>query len=240
MINIAICDDDLEISNKMVELIEDLAKKRLIYVQIELFSDGNYLLKHLKSNPIDMIFLDIEMKFVNGIQTAKLLREKGNDAVIIYVSSHDNYMIELFEVEPFRFIKKPIKEKDFETVFYQAIKKVKSINSFFEYKANKYVYKVKFNDILYFESHGRIVLIHTKDEEYSFYDKLNNIENCLKNQKTNFLRIHQSYLINVDKVRKYCVSSVEMINNIILPISDDKQKIIKQQFLNLVVQDYAN
>ena len=84
---------------------------------IEIFYDGASLERiYEKGDRFDIIYLDIEMSGKNGIEAAKSIRRLDRDVLLIYVSSYETYFMQLFEVEPFRFIKKPIKETEFEEV----------------------------------------------------------------------------------------------------------------------------
>lgn len=107
MINIAICDDDLVFASKIEAMLLQISKKQMIKMNIEVFSDGSELWDDIAfgKNKYELLYLDIEMVRINGIEVARKIRENDADAILIYISAYDNYFIELFEVEPFRFIK---------------------------------------------------------------------------------------------------------------------------------------
>lgn len=112
MVNIAICDDDVKFAGRLEEMLIDYAKKCQIKIKIEVFLDGLELLESIKNQKelYDIIFLDIEMKDLNGIEVAKKIRSFDERCLIIYVTSYQSYAIEAYEVQPFRFIVKPINE----------------------------------------------------------------------------------------------------------------------------------
>lgn len=197
MINVGICDDDLIFATKIETMLIKISKSQLIEMNIEVYSDGCELWNDIQNrNTFDLLYLDIEMLQVNGIDVARKIREKDMDVIIIYISSYENYFIQLFEVEPFRFIKKPVDEKIFYDYFNKAYNRILGSDLYFEYKFNKVLYKIMLKDVLYFESSGRLIKIKGKDENGKFYGKLNMLEKKLENGKISFLRIHQSYLVN--------------------------------------------
>lgn len=117
MLRIAICDDDKILVTQIEEMLNRYLDKKMIDRYIDIFYDGASLERiYEKGDRFDIIYLDIEMSGKNGIEAAKSIRKLDRDVLLIYVSSYETYFMQLFEVEPFRFIKKPIKETEFEEV----------------------------------------------------------------------------------------------------------------------------
>lgn len=169
MLRIAICDDDKILVTQIEEMLNRYLDKKMIDRYIEIFYDGASLERiYEKGDRFDIIYLDIEMSGKNGIEAAKSIRRLDRDVLLIYVSSYETYFMQLFEVEPFRFIKKPIKETEFEEVIDFAYERIIEEDAYFEYKYNKTVGKVLIRKIMYFESAGRIVNIHTEESTYCF------------------------------------------------------------------------
>ena len=224
MINIAICDDDLVFASKIEAMLLQISKKQMIKMNIEVFSDGSELWDDIAfgKNKYELLYLDIEMVRINGIEVARKIRENDADAILIYISAYDNYFIELFEVEPFRFIKKPVDDYIFEVYF------------------NKADYKIPINNISYFESSGRLINIIHMDGKDKFYGKLNYVEKQLGDSKIPFLRIHQSYLVNYRFICKISFSHVTLRDGTVLQISEDRQKKIREQYNNLLVGDFLD
>lgn len=95
MINIAICDDKVEFSSKLEMLLIDIVKEEKIQADIDVYQSGNELLHKLQKDKCyyDMIFLDIEMKGMDGLETAKEIRKQDKITMLIYVTSHKSYGI---------------------------------------------------------------------------------------------------------------------------------------------------
>lgn len=241
MLQIAIYDDDSTFSSRIESLVQSESKAKGLRVSIEVFSDGNYLLKSIQQgNSYNIIFLDIEMNQMDGITTARKLRIIDPSVLIIYVSSFDDYLEELFEVEPFRFISKPIDVDKFKKYFNDACLRVQENDVFFQFSFNKEIQKIPLNDIVYFESRNRSIYIHLSDRsETYFYGKLNDIEKSIGSSRLIFLRIHQSFLVNYSYIKKVNFSYVTLHyqgNDMDLKISEDRQKKIKASIMAIAEQ----
>ena len=235
MLRIAICDDDAIISAQIEEMLDRHLNKNLIEHYIEIFYDGKALENIYKQGDrFDIIYLDIEMGRMNGIDTAKSIRKTDRDVVLIYVSSYETYFIQLFEVEPFRFIKKPINECDFNAITQLAYERIIEKDSYFEYKFNKIVGKVLVRKIKYFESAGRVINIHAEDASYRYYGKLDDVELRLSQNKIPFLRIHKSFYVNFHFVDRITFSKLFLSDGTILQISQEKQNFIRKKYLDIL------
>lgn len=231
MIKVAICDNEYQIAVELEQWIALEGQKLLLEIDTDVFSDGEELLHEVKqNNRYDIIFLDIEMKKVNGIEAAKEIRCIDKNVIIIYVSGFEAYAIDTFEVNPFRFMVKPVQKKEFEKVFTSAVNIATLEDVYFQYKYGKAFYKEAVEDIIYFESNRRIINIITVHGKYKFYGKLNEVEERLSAAKTTFLRIHQSYLVNYKYISRFSYNFVEMRNGARLSVSEEKQKLVSEKY----------
>jgi DNA-binding LytR/AlgR family response regulator len=231
MINVAICDDDIAITGKVEEMLCRIAKRRFIPVETEVFWDGKHLADAVEGGSrYDIIFLDIEMEKEDGITVAQKIRKVDRNVLIIYVTSHENYMQESFIVRPFRFLLKPVNEMHMETCFRVACEEVSNSDSYFRYSYQRLSHKVPLRDILYFESKRRKVYIVTEQEVLELYGKLNDIEKSLKASKIAFLRVHQSFLVNYKHVDGIAYDFIIMDNGKRISISEDRRRQISGQY----------
>ena len=112
MIRIAVCDDENVIVNQIEHIISEVCKRESIPVNIDVFYSGRELKRQVTSGTkYDIIFLDIQMKGGDGITAAENIRKVDDNVLLIYVSGYDKYMMELFRLDVFGFIKKPIDEE---------------------------------------------------------------------------------------------------------------------------------
>lgn len=182
----------------------------------------------------DLLYLHIEIPYINGIALAKKVRERDINILIIYISSNEKNLMELFEAEPFRFIKNPLDEKLFRQYFEKAYERIQQDTHYFAYQFKRVVHKMAVEDILFFESSGRVIIIHATNGKGKFYGKMNRIERRLQSGKICFLRIHQSYLVNFRFIEKLSYGKVVLSNGMELHISEKRRQVIRTQYKELL------
>lgn len=237
MLNIVVCDDDIRFTGKFESMLYIMAEQENINIDIDVFLNGGELIKNVcnKKKCYDLIFLDIEMKGLDGIEVARKIREVNEVVLLIYVTNHKSYALDAYEVQPFQFIVKPVDINVLHKYFKKAYEKIILGAFYFEYKYGKFYCKILLNDIMYFESKKRVIYIHILDKMiYKFYDKLNNVEERLKNEKTDFWRIHQSYLINTRYIRKKSYDEIELVNGKTLYISEDRRNEVSELYCDYI------
>lgn len=243
MINIAIFDDDVAMTATIEKMLYVIAKEQNIKISSAVFFDGSTLVANIRQGVCyDLIYLDIEMHNVNGINAAELIRNMEIPALIIYVSSYEKYLKELFSTEPFRFLSKPIIPEDFQAAFMAAYKRIRRKPEYFTFTYNKEYVKVLLDRIYFFESSNRIIHIHMADDAKDdntdetlnrFYGKMSDVERQLSESNGRFIRIHQSYLVNFDYIRQMNFSGVTMSDGTQLQISEDRQKEVRIRFCRM-------
>ena len=124
--------------------------------------------------------------------------------------------------------------------FQKAYERIVQNDAYFEYKFKKVPHKVQTKNIIFFESSGRVITIRTKDSAGKFYGKLNLLEKQLENGKIPFLRIHQSYLVNYRFIKEITFSKVVLLDGTELQISEERQKMIRAKFSNLMRGEFLD
>lgn len=149
MLNIAICDDDIQITGKIERLLQDIAKRNFVDTEIEVFWNGKSLADAIAAGErYDVIYLDIEMDKEDGISAARRIRTYDKNVRIIYVTSHESYMRESFEVRPFQFLVKPVTDKIMEKCFKSVYEDINSEDFYFRYSYQRMNHKVPIKDEL--------------------------------------------------------------------------------------------
>lgn len=232
MLNVAICDDENITCEQIDNMLSDISSNLSEDIEAEVFYSGEELIHDLyEGTYFDIIFLDIEIQKLNGIEVGKIIRDELNNETtqIVYISSKDSYAMELFQVRPLNFLIKPIKQEKLEHVMKDAINLLERNNLSFHFKSGNGNYKVPFSNIIYFESEGRKVNIVMKDNILSFYGKLSEI---IKELNQDFILIHKSFLINYNHVIEYQYDNVKMSNDNVLSISQNNRKLVRDQLLH--------
>lgn len=238
MLRIAICDNDQKFARNLESLVLRESLYLAVRVETEVFSDGKNLVESIRAgSQFHLILIDVVMKQVGGIPAVREIRDVDRAVLIIYISGNDSYLKELFEVEPFRFLSKPLDLLKFRRYLSEAIQRIDETEIFYQFTFNKEIQKVSLKDVVYFESQGRVVYIYLKNGGFlHFYAKLNEVEKEMVGSRIYFLRIHQSFLVNYSYIRK--MNSFNVIVEFAgqdkeLKISEDRQKKVRHQFREL-------
>lgn len=221
MLKIAVCDDE----EYICELIENCIRTALgegAAACISCYASGEELLKDMeKGIRYDLIYLDYEMDGMDGCRTGLAIRRKWKDwsSLIIYVSGHVDKIFQLLEVSVFQFIKKPIDAGEFKRILYQAVERIEEKWETFAVKKGREMVTLKKSAIIYLESVKRQVLIVTEEEVISVYEKLDALSDRLVTWNGTFVRIHQSFVINLNYVTRFYAGKVVMEGGRTLEIS---------------------
>ena len=214
MIHIAICDDDIQLCNQLEDYIRKWRKEGR-KLEAEVFNTGKEFEKALKERYFDLIFLDIIMKDCSGIELGRFIREELNNdsSMIVYMSGYgDEYALELFQFQPFHFLKKTLYIDTFQAIFCKACEKIQGDTGIFEFKSNRTVYRVPLKDIHYFEGDNRRVKIVTGTHTYHCYSTIENLFSKIDMEQAGFIRLHKSYAVNLRYVAKFSVRMVTLFD----------------------------
>lgn len=232
LFRIAICDDDIIMCSHIEEIILDYQKKCIEKMDILVFFSGEELCNIMKKGQaFDLIFLDIELKKISGIEVGRVIREEFKDNItqIVYISAKQDYAIELFENRPLHFLIKPICREKIIKSLKLAMDLHKNNNLFFEFSRNYTFYKVPYKEILYFASNNKKIRIITTNGEYEFYGKLSEFESKLKEK--NFIQIHKSHLVNYQYIAEVSYERIKLSNGEMLNISQSYRKDVRNSFI---------
>ena len=224
---IAICDDEKNIR----ELIGDKVVKQYPEVEIVSFSSGEELL--LSDKNIDILFLDIQMSGRNGMETARELRKKDKNVILIFVTAVEEYVFQAFDVGAFHYIVKPIDDAKFMDVLCRAVDELGSKRKDVNEAEERYLMinnggvhtKVIFDDIIYAEVFNRKIVIHKMDDTIEYYGKMSDLESLAGD---NFFRPHRAYLVNFKYVEKYDASTIYLEKGIVLMAKQNYPEFVKK------------
>ncbi|HBM3583188.1 TPA: response regulator transcription factor [Listeria innocua] len=231
-LKIAICDDDKVVCAQIESMILQYAQESGFDVTIHIFYDGSSLMEGIQNDDnFDLIYLDIEMDGINGVDVGMIIRDKLRDhkMQIVYVSGKGQYDRQLFDVQPLLFIPKPIEESKLVKSINLAKEKLALTPKLYHYKKRKEYFSVWMEDIIYFENSGRNVKIMTIDGTDLF---VGNIKDIAKEVfPYGFIQISQSIIVNYNFVSKYSREEIILINKEKIAIPKNKRNGVKEQFL---------
>lgn len=231
MFYIGICDDEKGTCAGLEDMLYEYGKKQGIKIEVSVWYTGESLCDFLKEdNPLDMLFLDIELISTNGIKVGSFIRDEleNIETIIVYISSKSSYAMNLFRIQPLDFLIKPLTRDAIDDVMERSIKIYERNNQTFEYYSNGYCFKVPFKEIIYFYSENKKINIVLRDKEVQFNGKLKNIAQKVPH---NFIMIHQSYLINLDFVVEYSYELIKMYGGCFLNISQPYRKSVREHVM---------
>ena len=219
MLSIVICDDNQENRLSLRWLMERILENRKMKYTIYEFSCGDTMLPWMEKhhNEIDLLFLDIQMGKLNGLETAKKLRADNDTLQIVFVTGFSDYVFDGYGVDALGYLLKPAKREQLENLLSRMLeKRSKDVQRIYSCHHGDTWYRIPHNEILYFESDRRKVRCITLNRSYEFYGKLDEVGQEL--EKAGFVRIHQRYLVRIDAIEYICGSEVQ-IGEYTLPIS---------------------
>lgn len=231
MYNIGICDDGENVCTSIENMLLQYAKEKNIQVDTNVWYSGESLRDYLVSGGyLDMLFLDIELFKMTGIEVGSYIRNRLDNMrlQIVYISGKASYAQQLFKTQPLDFLVKPILQEQIDEVMDMALKIIKKRNERFEFQQGKEYYYVPMGDIVYMVSERRKIKVVTMKAAFEFYGKLKEAAKCLSED---FIMIHQSYIINKEYVFRYTYEMVELMDGTILTISPANRKLVRDKLL---------
>lgn len=219
MMSIAVCDDNQENRLSLRWLLESILENRKIEYTIYEFSSGETLLPWMEKHrhEIDLLFLDIEMGTLNGMETARQIRVDNDILQIVFVTGFSDYVFDGYGVDALGYLLKPAKREQLETIISRALaKRCKDAGQVYSCRNGDIRYRIPYKEILYFESNRRKVTCVTQKRSYEFYGKLDEVAQELSG--SDFVRIHQRYFVRSDAIRQICGNEVQ-VGEHTLPIS---------------------
>ena len=225
---IAICDDDLRYRRMIHEKLLQDSICHDYEAEISEYASGAELLAAMERGySADVFFLDIQMEGGDeGIRLGRALRRRGEDGLIVYITGFIDYVQIGYEVKAFRYLLKSQIAEGLPKVLGDIRQELSGSSYLFQ--AGGESLRVDKRDILYLESRIRILRLVTAEREYSFYDSLDHAQQELGES---FLRCHRSFLVNIDRIRRYSSSEIVLEGDVPIPVSRSYGKAVRQRLM---------
>ncbi|MCI8637660.1 MAG: response regulator transcription factor [Coprococcus sp.] len=229
MIRIAICDDEKYMSDHIRTMVTGFFRRKNMETIILRFSSGEELLKY--DGQIDILFLDIQMKEINGMETARRLRAGKFRGILIFITVLKEMVFQSFEVEAYDYLVKPIGEKQFEKTMERCFVSLQNaIDASLLIQKGYESRIIDLNDIIFCEIIDRKIYLNLASSEVvDYYERIENLETKLDNR---FFRCHRSYLINLKHLKGYKNGTAYMDNGREVPVS----RLRSREFSSVVLQ----
>ena len=232
MINVCIVEDELESAELLRNYINKYGNANNQQFSITHLFDGIDLVDDYKSQ-FDIIFLDIQMKHLNGMAAAEKIRAIDSDVIIIFITSTVQYAVQGYAVDALGYVLKPVPFAQFEQLFDKAISRVqaKRKHVYIKVSVDDKQMKLDCDDVYFIESQRNNVVIHCKDADYVTIGPLKRFDEMLEIH--GFSKCHNAYLINLSFVEAVRKEEVLLTNGVYLPISRARKK----EFMAALTED---
>ena len=236
MFRIAICDDELIFAEELKELISGYMTEKGLVFKIDTYSSGEDLVKlgiEVVRNTV--VFLDINMEKMDGIKVAEKIRAASREVFIVFVTAYVSYSLEGYRLDAVRYLLKG--SENFQSTVNECMDAIIGKLNYsvakrkFEFKEG--TKEVSLDRLLYIESKLHKLEFHIMEDNlntYTMYEKLSALEDTLKSD--DFIRIHQSYLVNIKHIKNVVRYHVILNNDVKLIIPRARYTYVKEQFIS--------
>lgn len=228
-LRVAICDDEKYFREEIKRLVEQYLKEKKIIFCIDLFTSGlEFCSDDNNLQQYDIIFLDIGMKEMNGMETAHAIREKNQNVDIVFITIMMDYALEGYHVDAVRYILKDDLESLLPECMDTILQKKQEKEMEFPFVGGKR--KVLLKEILFIESKSHQLWFERTRENLYMYGQINDLELILSNY--DFVRTHQSFLVNLVHIEKINNYLLYLSNGAEIPVTKQRYAKVKEQYLS--------
>lgn len=210
IVNVAVCDDDKEMLGEETELIRKVLEEKNIEYQLSVFDNPKAL---LTSEIIyDMVFLDIEMEEMNGVDLAYKIAAKKKDCLFFFITNHSVYLDKAFDINAVRYFVKPVDENRLSDGIDSAMNRMEDKYKKITVKSmSKTKVSVATAEIIYISNVGRHThMVTTNQGEFEVWDVFSGVKNRIERQVSYFAMPHQSFYVNLRFVTNHTKELVTM------------------------------
>lgn len=230
MLDIAIVEDREDAVQNLLSHIERLRKDKGIECQYTVFGNGLFFIENYK--PVyDVVFMDIEMPLMNGMEAAGRLRKIDPYVPLVFITDLKQYALKGYEVEAMDFLVKPVNYVSFSTMMERVCRRSTKKQEQLTLSTAQGTYNVNINDVYYIEMANHYVVYHTVTGEISFFGSLSEEEKRLPPDR--FVRCNSGLLVNLAQVKKVQDGDVYVADTS-LPISRNKKVAFMQSLLTFM------
>lgn len=231
MIKIAICDDEQDELDTLQAVINQYGEEKEISLRIDVFNKGEELLSNCAD--YDVIFLDIYMGGMTGIDTAKSIRQKDKQVEIIFITGHIGLTKEALAVHAFEYLDKPVSRELIYRQMDEVLEKITQNKPNYavkketvEFNTGRGTVSLTVDDIYYFERYDRKIKAVTNKGVYILNDTITSLEQ--KFRKYDFVMPHQSFVVNINHMQDYFKDEIIMTNYDTIPVAQKRSPEFKK------------
>ncbi|RHP45660.1 DNA-binding response regulator [Clostridium sp. AF32-12BH] len=232
LLKLMICDDESVICESIQRMLERFSEECGIGLDIKICRSGEELLEQMTPD-FDILFLDIRMGKISGMDAARKIREKYSDVCMIFVTTMTQYALEGYKVHAFGFLKKPLTYAQLRLQMLDAVHMLKSRRSeSIMVKSGNDSWRLDLNKLYYMEIYGHDIHAVCADQTLTCYGSLSEYEKLL--EEKGFCRCHKSYLVNLRYIRQIGATQIFMTDGSVIPVSKYRKKELSEAFARCI------
>ena len=227
--NIAIIEDTGQELSLLERCLQSYLSSRQVYRVIDTYTSGEAFLENWPSKSYDLVFLDILMEGISGIEVARKIRETDSECLLIFISSSKEYALHGFEVRAFDYLLKPLSEERFQKTMDLCQNELAKHIRYIEVKESRTLVKIPLNEIIYTDYYNHYIQIHTAARlirSYQQFDVFSPLLLCYPQ----FLCCYRNCIVNMDHVDSVDKHDFVMENGERVPITRGNRNSIYQQY----------
>lgn len=230
---IAIVDDMISDCQLLSRYITDYCQQEHVHAQITTYNSGSDFIKEYAKIDYNLVFLDIYIEDINGMDIAEELRNANAQCLIVFSTTTPSFAVKSFRVRAFDYLVKPYSYRSFCETMSLCVKALKKETQYIEVKEGRVYTKVILSDIVYTDYHNHYIQIHTKDCVIRSYMSFADFSEMLK-PYPQFLCCYRNCMVNMDKVASMEENSFIMNNKERIPISKKIKGEVRQSYADYV------
>lgn len=235
MFKIAVCDDEILFTEELKKLLTCYMMEKGLVFEIDTYNSGKALVElGIEVVQYTAVFLDINMEKIDGIKTAEMIRKASREIFIVFVTAYVDYSLEGYRLDVVRYLLKD--NTNFQGKVNECMDAILDKMNYsvtkraFDFKEGRK--EISLERLLYIESNMHILEFHVMEDDmkvYTMYETLNAFENRLA--ENDFIRIHQSYLVNAKHIKNVIRCKAVLTNGVELSIPKARYKEVKKKFI---------
>ena len=239
MIRIAVCDDMAEFLEQMVSALEQWPEKPVSF-QVEAFTDADSLLNAHNAKPFNILFLDIIMPLLSGMEAARELRQQDKTAKIVFLTSSPEFAIESYSVKANNYLLKPLDRQKLYACLAELTEEIRESEQCVTVKSAKAVYRIPVRNIEYLEAQNKHVLFSLADGNTILStEPLYTYENMLLLSE-GFFKCSRSYIVNIHCIETYSSKEIRMRSGCRISIARSCHKEFESAYFEVLFGKVGN
>lgn len=240
-LKIKLCDDEQFYVEELYSLLKTFGNEAEYDLHIEQYTDVNQLIEDVINGHQEchLLFLDVEMPTMSGVDAGRKLRKEGYEGVICFVTSHESYAYDAYMVDALGYITKPAKYEALKRLLKRAVIEIfyqidteAAAKRYIEVPYQKGKRIVDLQKILYIEKRRNQSVIHLEDGELVCYETLKNLYGRLDHET--FCYAHQGYIVNFDKIMEVLPNTIALGEGREIPVSRKYQKGLYERHWDMI------